>query len=40
MLVYRVMIGTWNVAGQVPPEELELDEWLCTRKPADMYIIG
>lgn len=36
----RVMIGTWNVAGQVPPEELELDEWLCTREPADMYIIG
>lgn len=36
----RVMIGTWNVAGRVPPDELELDEWLCTRESADMYIFG
>jgi len=34
------MIGTWNVAGRVPSEELELDEWLFTREPADMYILG
>ncbi|XP_008788687.2 type I inositol polyphosphate 5-phosphatase 2 isoform X2 [Phoenix dactylifera] len=36
----RVMIGTWNVAGRVPIEDLELDEWLCTKEPADMYILG
>lgn len=36
----RVMIGTWNVAGRVPIEDLELDEWLCTKEPAEMYILG
>ncbi|KAJ6817358.1 type I inositol polyphosphate 5-phosphatase 2 isoform X1 [Iris pallida] len=36
----RVMIGTWNVAGREPPEDLELDGWLCTREPADMYVLG
>ncbi|KAK4747404.1 hypothetical protein SAY87_013990 [Trapa incisa] len=36
----RVAIGTWNVAGRPPSENLEIDEWLCTEEPADMYIIG
>ncbi|XP_020114521.1 type I inositol polyphosphate 5-phosphatase 2 [Ananas comosus] len=36
----RVMIGTWNVAGRVPFEDLELDEWLCSNEPVDMYILG
>lgn len=36
----RVMMGTWNVAGRVPPEALELDEWLSASEPADMYILG
>ncbi|XP_020243935.1 type I inositol polyphosphate 5-phosphatase 2 isoform X1 [Asparagus officinalis] len=36
----RVMIGTWNVAGRFPSEEVELDEWLCKREPADIYILG
>ncbi|XP_037492946.1 type I inositol polyphosphate 5-phosphatase 2 isoform X2 [Jatropha curcas] len=36
----RVMIGTWNVAGRHPYEDLEIDDWLCTEEPADIYIIG
>ncbi|XP_060674186.1 type I inositol polyphosphate 5-phosphatase 2 isoform X2 [Ziziphus jujuba] len=37
----RVTIGTWNVAGKIPDEDLEIDDWLCTEEqPADMYIIG
>lgn len=36
----RVSVGTWNVAGRPPNEDLEIDDWLCTKEPADMYIIG
>ncbi|RZS28973.1 hypothetical protein BHM03_00062629, partial [Ensete ventricosum] len=36
----RVMVGTWNVAGRFPEEDLELDEWLNTKEPADMYVLG
>ncbi|CAL5197875.1 unnamed protein product [Lathyrus oleraceus] len=36
----RVTIGTWNVAGVSPCNDLEIDGWLCTQKPADIYIIG
>ncbi|KAL4383261.1 hypothetical protein GQ457_15G008610 [Hibiscus cannabinus] len=36
----RVTIGTWNVAGRLPSEDLEIDDWLCTEDPADIYIIG
>ncbi|KAL3619404.1 hypothetical protein CASFOL_036974 [Castilleja foliolosa] len=36
----RVTIGTWNVAGRLPDDNLEIDEWLCMQEPADMYILG
>ncbi|KAF7828532.1 type I inositol polyphosphate 5-phosphatase 2-like [Senna tora] len=36
----RVTVSTWNVAGRVPCEDLEIDDWLCTDEPADIYIIG
>ncbi|XVF51917.1 hypothetical protein PTKIN_Ptkin04bG0222900 [Pterospermum kingtungense] len=36
----RVTIGSWNVAGRLPREDLEIDDWLCTEEPADIYIIG
>ncbi|KAK4260272.1 hypothetical protein QN277_003412 [Acacia crassicarpa] len=36
----RLAIGTWNVAGRLPQEDLEIDGWLCTKEPADIYIIG
>ncbi|KAI9100074.1 hypothetical protein K1719_024292 [Acacia pycnantha] len=36
----RLVIGTWNVAGRLPKEDLEIDSWLCTKELADSYIIG
>ncbi|KAI3713586.1 hypothetical protein L1987_72167 [Smallanthus sonchifolius] len=36
----RMTIGTWNVAGRIPDEDLEIDEWLCMNQPADIYILG
>ncbi|KAJ0968130.1 hypothetical protein J5N97_025047 [Dioscorea zingiberensis] len=36
----RVMIGSWNVAGRVPFDDLEIDQWLCAGDPADLYILG
>ncbi|CAN0842829.1 Type I inositol polyphosphate 5-phosphatase 2 [Linum grandiflorum] len=36
----RVTICTWNVAGRTPNDDLEIESWLCTEEPADMYIIG
>ncbi|KAG6399214.1 hypothetical protein SASPL_140690 [Salvia splendens] len=36
----RVNIGTWNVAGRFPDDDLDIDEWLCMQDPADMYIFG
>ncbi|KAF8379121.1 hypothetical protein HHK36_028550 [Tetracentron sinense] len=36
----RVTVGTWNVAGRLPYEDLDIDEWLCMTEPADMYILG
>ncbi|XP_076901390.1 type I inositol polyphosphate 5-phosphatase 2-like isoform X2 [Bidens hawaiensis] len=35
-----ITIGTWNVAGRIPDEDLEIDEWLCMDQPADIYILG
>ncbi|KAG9452231.1 hypothetical protein H6P81_005135 [Aristolochia fimbriata] len=36
----RITVGTWNVAGKVPYENLEIDEWLSTKEPADLYVLG
>lgn len=36
----RVTIATWNVAGRIPDEDLEINNWLCTEDPGDIYIIG
>ncbi|KAJ4826787.1 hypothetical protein Tsubulata_034774 [Turnera subulata] len=36
----RIKIATWNVAGRLPDEDLEIDDWLCAEEPADVYIIG
>lgn len=38
--LYRVTIGTWNVAGKPPDDDVEIDEWLCMKEPADIYILG
>lgn len=34
------MTGTWNVAGIAPSDDLDLDQWLCTQEPADLYVLG
>ncbi|XP_073136837.1 type IV inositol polyphosphate 5-phosphatase 3 isoform X2 [Henckelia pumila] len=36
----RVCAGTWNVGGNVPPDDLDLDGWLDIDDPADIYVIG
>ncbi|GAB2273631.1 hypothetical protein Dimus_008414 [Dionaea muscipula] len=36
----RMTIGTWNVAGRLPCDDLELDEWLCLKEPADIFVLG
>ncbi|KAK7263335.1 hypothetical protein RJT34_30923 [Clitoria ternatea] len=36
----RVTIGTWNVAGRLPCKDLDIEDWLCTNEPTDIYIIG
>ncbi|KAL0419874.1 UNVERIFIED_CONTAM: Type I inositol polyphosphate 5-phosphatase 4 [Sesamum radiatum] len=30
----------WNVAGKSPPSYLNLEEWLHTSPPADIYVLG
>ncbi|KAK4357405.1 hypothetical protein RND71_023015 [Anisodus tanguticus] len=37
---YPVFVATWNVAGKSPPSNLNLDDWLHTSPPADIYVLG
>jgi hypothetical protein len=37
---YRICAGTWNVAGRVPPDDLDLSGWLDMSEPADIYVLG
>ncbi|XP_016503011.2 type IV inositol polyphosphate 5-phosphatase 7-like [Nicotiana tabacum] len=37
---YRVFVSTWNVGGESPPSNLNLDEWLHSSPPADIYVLG
>ncbi|KAL1831258.1 hypothetical protein ACET3Z_000909 [Daucus carota] len=36
----RVHACTWNVGGELPPDDLDIEEWLNVREPADIYVIG
>jgi hypothetical protein len=36
----RIAVGSWNVAGMLPPDDIDLREWLDTSEPADIYVIG
>ncbi|KAL3655172.1 Inositol polyphosphate phosphatase, catalytic domain ues [Castilleja foliolosa] len=36
----RVCAATWNVAGRIPPDDLDLNGWLDIDDPADLYVIG
>lgn len=37
---YRIFVATWNVAGKSPPSNLNLEDWLHTSPPADIYVLG
>uniref|UniRef100_A0A0D9V4Z0 Inositol polyphosphate-related phosphatase domain-containing protein n=1 Tax=Leersia perrieri TaxID=77586 RepID=A0A0D9V4Z0_9ORYZ len=36
----KVCVGTWNVAGRHPPDDLDIQEWLDMEEPADIYVLG
>ncbi|KAI5444108.1 type IV inositol polyphosphate 5-phosphatase 3 isoform X4 [Lathyrus oleraceus] len=36
----RVCAATWNVGGRLPPDDLDIDEWLGVDEPADIYVLG
>ncbi|KAJ4967221.1 hypothetical protein NE237_019070 [Protea cynaroides] len=36
----RICVGTWNVGGKLPPEDLDISDCLEMDEPADMYVIG
>ncbi|XP_021992236.1 type IV inositol polyphosphate 5-phosphatase 3 isoform X2 [Helianthus annuus] len=36
----KVSVSTWNVAGKLPPEDLDIKDWLDVDNPADIYVIG
>ncbi|XP_062099059.1 type IV inositol polyphosphate 5-phosphatase 3 isoform X2 [Humulus lupulus] len=36
----RISVGTWNVGGKLPPEDLDIDQWLGISDPADIYVLG
>lgn len=38
--VDRICAGTWNVGGRVPPADLDINGWLDTLEPADIYVLG
>ncbi|KAG1346308.1 type IV inositol polyphosphate 5-phosphatase 3 [Cocos nucifera] len=33
-------VGTWNIAGKLPPSDLDIGGWLDTEEPADIYVLG
>ncbi|KAK8554791.1 hypothetical protein V6N13_093764 [Hibiscus sabdariffa] len=37
---HRIFVATWNVAGKSPPSYLNLEDWLPTSPPADIYVLG
>ncbi|KAJ0985574.1 hypothetical protein J5N97_003930 [Dioscorea zingiberensis] len=36
----RICVGTWNVAGKLPSDDLDIAEWLDMEEPADIYVLG
>ncbi|KAJ8899905.1 hypothetical protein K2173_019608 [Erythroxylum novogranatense] len=35
-----MFVGTWNVGGKSPHEDLNVKDWLSSKTPADIYVIG
>lgn len=40
MVSCRVTIGSWNVGGRVPYEDLDIEDWISAEEPSDIYILG
>jgi phosphatidylinositol-bisphosphatase len=42
MVWCRVFSSTWNVGGVVPPEDLDLEDWLDIKacNSYDIYVLG
>jgi hypothetical protein len=38
--VCRIFASTWNVGGKSPSRGLDLDDWLHSSPPADIYVLG
>lgn len=36
----KILVGTWNVGGNVPPNDLDIEDWLGKQEQADMYVLG
>ncbi|CAM8973189.1 unnamed protein product [Rhodiola kirilowii] len=36
----KVCVGTWNIGGKVPPDDLDIDDWVDIHEPADIYVFG
>ncbi|KAE9621089.1 putative inositol-polyphosphate 5-phosphatase [Lupinus albus] len=36
----KICVGTWNVGGKLPPDDLDIDNWLGVNEPADIYVLG
>ncbi|XP_042431217.1 type IV inositol polyphosphate 5-phosphatase 7-like [Zingiber officinale] len=37
---YKIFVSTWNVGGKSPTKNLNLEEWIHTSPPADIYVLG
>ncbi|KAI3979782.1 hypothetical protein MKX01_013877 [Papaver californicum] len=40
VLNHSIFVATWNVGGKSPPSQLNLEDWLHTSPPADIYVLG
>jgi hypothetical protein len=36
----RIAVGTWNVGGLLPSDDINLDGFLDSSNPADVYVLG
>ncbi|KAK1441645.1 hypothetical protein QVD17_07700 [Tagetes erecta] len=36
----KVSVNTWNVGGKLPPNDLDVEDWIDVDNPADIYVIG
>lgn len=37
---YSIFVSTWNVGGKSPPSNMDLDNWLHSAPPVDIYVLG